>query len=149
MTTVYDVPPNALVDAVAGELKINEKINQPEWAAYVKTGVYKEMPPLNSEWWYVRCASLLRRLYVDGPVGVSRLRTYYGGKYRRTTAGSHFAKGSGSVIRTALQQLEAAGYVKKVRNGRQITPVGQSFMDNIAHQVKAEVQKSIPELERY
>ncbi len=149
MTTVYDVPPNTLVDAVAGELKINEKIEQPEWAAYVKTGVYKEMPPLNPEWWYVRCASLLRRLYVDGPVGVSRLRTYYGGKYRRTTAGSHFAKGSGSVIRTALQQLEAAGYVKKVRNGRQITPVGQSFMDNIAHQVKAEVQKSIPELERY
>lgn len=149
MTTVYDVPPNNLIDTLAEELKINEKIEPPEWAGYVKTGINREMPPINPDWWYIRCASVLRRLYIDGPIGVSRLRTYYGGKYRRTTAGSSFAKGSGSVIREALQQLESAGYVKKMKTGRQMTPMGQSFLDNIAHQVKAEVQKSIPELERY
>ncbi|MHC1631071.1 MAG: 30S ribosomal protein S19e [Methanotrichaceae archaeon] len=149
MTTVYDVPPPSLIDAVAQELKTIEKIEPPEWSAYAKTGIHKEMPPINPDWWYVRCASVLRRLYIDGPVGVSRLRTYYGGRYHRTTAGSKFVKGSGSVIRVALQQLESAGYVKKMKNGRQITPTGQSFLDNIAHQVKIEVQKSIPGIERY
>ncbi len=149
MTTVYDVPPNNLIDAVAQELKTSGKIEPPEWSAYVKTGVNKEMPPVSPDWWYVRCASVLRRLYIDGPVGVSRLRSYYGGKHRRRTVTASFAKGSGSVLRVALQQLEKAGYVKKMKVGRQLTPVGQSFLDNISHQVKIEVQKSIPELERY
>ncbi|HOI69654.1 MAG: 30S ribosomal protein S19e [Methanothrix sp.] len=149
MTTVYDVPPNHLIDAVAEELKTSGKIELPEWAAYVKTGVNKEMPPVNPDWWYVRCASVLRRIYIDGPVGVSRLRSYYGGKHRRKTVTGSFAKGSGSVVREALQQLERAGYVKKMKAGRQLTPAGQSFMDNLSHQVKLEVQKSIPELERY
>jgi len=149
LTTVYDVPPNNLIDAVAQELKTSGKIEPPEWSAYVKTGVNKEMPPVSPDWWYVRCASVLRRLYIDGPVGVSRLRSYYGGKHRRRTVTASFAKGSGSVLRVALQQLEKAGYVKKMKVGRQLTPVGQSFLDNISHQVKIEVQKSIPELERY
>ena len=149
MTTVYDVPPNNLIDAVAQELKTSGKIEPPEWSAYTKTGVNKEMPPVNPDWWYVRCASVLRRLYIAGPLGVSRLRSYYGGKHRRKTVTASFAKGSGSVVRTALQQLEKAGYVKKMKVGRQLTPAGQSFLDNISHQVKLEVQKSIPELERY
>ena len=149
MTTVYDVPPMNLIDAVAQELKTSGKIEPPEWSAYTKTGVNKEMPPVNPDWWYVRCASVLRRLYIDGPLGVSRLRSYYGGKHRRKTVTASFAKGSGSVVRTALQQLEKAGYVKKMKVGRQLTPAGQSFLDNISHQVKLEVQKSIPELERY
>ncbi len=149
MTTVYDVPPTNLIDAVAQELKTGGKIEPPEWSVYAKTGVNKEMPPVNPDWWYVRCASVLRRLYIDGPVGVSRLRSYYGGKHRRKTVTASFAKGSGSVVRAALQQLEKAGYVKKMKTGRQLTPAGQSFLDNISHQVKIEVQKSIPELERY
>ncbi|MGC9514504.1 30S ribosomal protein S19e [Methanocrinis sp.] len=149
MTTVYDVPPNNLIDAVAQELKTSGKIEPPEWSAYAKTGANREMPPVNPDWWYVRCASVLRRLYIDGPVGVSRLRSYYGGKHRRRTVTPSFAKGSGSVVRVALQQLEKAGYVKKMKVGRQLTPEGQSFLDNISHQVKIEVQKSIPELERY
>lgn len=149
MTTVYDVPPANFIDAVAQELKASEKIDPPKWASYAKTGVHKELPPIDPDWWYVRCASVLRRLYIDGPVGVSRLRTYYGGRYHKTTAGDSFVKGSGSVIRESLQQLETVGYVKQVRDGRQITPTGQSFLDNIAHQVKLEVQKTIPGLERY
>ncbi len=138
MTTVYDVPPNDLITAVAQELKAGGIVQPPEWAAYVKTGVHKEMPPTNPDWWYVRCASVLRKVYIDGPVGVSRLRTFYGGKHRQPVATARFSKGSGSIVREALQQLEKAGYVKKAnRRGRQMTPQGQAFMDDIAHKVKA------------
>jgi small subunit ribosomal protein S19e len=149
LTTVYDVPPKDLIDAVAQELKTTGKVQPPEWAAYVKTGVHKEMPPTNPDWWYVRCASVLRRIYIDGPVGVSRLRSYYGGKHRRSVVTPTFAKGSGSIARTALQQLEKAGYVKKLKTGRQVTPEGQAFLDDISHQIKSKLQETIPELARY
>jgi small subunit ribosomal protein S19e len=140
LTTVYDVAPNDLINALAQELKAKELVQPPEWAPYVKTGVQKEMPPTNPDWWYVRCASVLRRVYVDGPVGVSRLRSYYGGRHRARVATASFAKGSGSIARTALQQLEKAGMVKKIKKGRQITAQGQSFVDNMAYSIKVKNQ---------
>lgn len=149
MTTVYDVPPKDLIEAVAKELKTLGKVQPPVWAAYVKTGVSKEMPPTNPDWWFVRCASVLRRVYIDGPVGVSRLRTYYGGKHRKTVATPSFAEGSGSIAREALVQLEKAGYIKKLKKGRQVTPEGQAFLDDLSHTIKGRLQETIPGLARY
>ncbi len=143
MTTVYDVPPHDLIVAVADELKAAGKVSPPAWAEFAKTGVNKEMPPVNPDWWFVRCASVMRRIYIDGPVGVSRLRSFYGGKQRKPVRTGSFAKGSGSVVREALQQLEKAGYVKKQKKGRQITPAGQEFMDDMAHKVRSERQDSL------
>ena len=141
MTTVYEVSPHDLITAVAQELKSTGKVQPPEWAAYAKTGVHREMPPINPDWWYVRCASVLRRIYIDGPVGVSRLRSYYGGKQRKPVATPRFAKGSGSIVREALQQLEKAGYVKKIKLGRLITPEGQAFMDNMSFKIISNKQE--------
>ncbi len=140
MTTVYDVPPNDLIEAVAQELKAAGKVQPPKWAEFAKTGAHKEMPPINPDWWFVRSASVLRRIYIDGPVGVSRLRSFYGGKKRKGVATGAFAKGSGSVIREALQQLEKAGYVRKLKVGRQITPEGQAFLDDTAHKVRSKTE---------
>ena len=76
MTTVFDVPAELLINTVADEFRDNnDKIVAPEWTKLVKTGVHKERKPENIDWWYVRCASILRRVYIDGPVGVRSLRT--------------------------------------------------------------------------
>ena len=149
MTTIYDVPASALINKAAQQLKNEEHITPPDWSAYVKTGVRKEMPPSSEDWWYVRCASILRRIYIDGPVGVSRLRSFYGGSANRGAKPERFLKGSGSIIREALQQLEELGYVKKMKGGRMIAPQGQSFLDNIANDVKKEIVKEISGLEKY
>ena len=127
MTTAFDVPAESLISAVSKELKENDKINTPTWAMFVKTG------------------ALLRRVYVDGPVGISRLQTKYGGNKDRGTSPEKFKRGSGSIIRHALQQLEAAGYVQQSEEGRTVTPAGQSYLDNKA----AEIIKDIPELSKY
>lgn len=145
MTTAFDVPADSLINAVSKELKENDKINEPSWAQFVKTGVHKERRPENPDWWYVRTAALLRRVYMDGPVGLSRLQTKYGGNKDRGTNPEKFRKGSGSIIRTALQQLEEAGYVQKTEEGRTVTPAGQSYLDNKA----TEIIKDIPELSKY
>jgi DNA-binding transcriptional regulator YhcF (GntR family) len=73
------------------------------------------------------------------------LRTFYGGKKDRGVRPEVFRKGSGSIIRTALHQLEDAGYVEKVEGGRIVSPAGRSFLDKIS----AEVIKDIPELAKF
>ncbi len=149
MTTVYDVPVAELIEKVAGILKENEKIVPPEWAENVKTGAHKELPPANDDWWYVRCAAILRKIYADGPIGIERLRSVYGGRKDNGSKPYHRAKGSGSIARKAVQQLEAAGFLQKVRDGRAVSPQGRSMLDNAAHELKQELIETIPGLAKY
>ncbi len=149
MTTVYDVPATELIAKVAEKLKENEKVDPPEWAAYVKTGVHKEFPPTDKEWWYTRCAAVLRTVYTQGPIGVERMRSVYGGKKDRGSAPFIKAKGSGSIARTVLQQLEEAGLVRTLKSGRVVSPQGQSMLDNVAYQVKQDLAENIPGLAKY
>uniref|UniRef100_A0A7J2TJ56 Small ribosomal subunit protein eS19 n=1 Tax=Archaeoglobus fulgidus TaxID=2234 RepID=A0A7J2TJ56_ARCFL len=145
--SVYDVPADLLIKRVAENLK--NVITPPEWANFVKTGVNRERAPEQKDWWYLRVASILRRIYIDGPVGIERLRTFYGGRKRRGVRLAHFAKGSGAIIRKALQQLEQLGYVAKTNEGRVITAEGRSFLDKIANEIKKELSEKIPELKKY
>jgi small subunit ribosomal protein S19e len=149
MTTAYDVPPNELIGKLAEKLKKDEYISPPEWMMYAKTGVNREVPPETEDWWFIRCGSLLRRIYIDGPVGVARLRTYYGGRERRGLKKERFTKGSGSIIREMLRQLEEAEYIRRMKEGRVISSKGQYFIDNTAYEVKLALLDKIPGLKRY
>ncbi|TDA27532.1 MAG: 30S ribosomal protein S19e [Archaeoglobi archaeon] len=145
--SVYDVPADLLIKRVAESLK--NEISPPEWANFVKTGVNRERAPEQGDWWYIRVASILRRIYIDGPVGIERLRTFYGGRKRRGVRLAHFAKGSGAIVRNALHQLEKLGYVTKTKEGRIVTPAGRAFLDKIANEIKKELSEKIPELKKY
>lgn len=149
MTTVFDVPAMEMIEKLAGILKENDKIVPPEWAGNVKTGVHKELPPINDDWWYIRCAAVLRKIYTDGPIGIERLRSVYGGKKDNGSQPFHKAKGSGSVARKTVQQLEAAGFLQKVKDGRTVSAKGRSMMDNAAHELKLELLEKIPGLAKY
>ena len=149
MTTVYDIPADMLIKRVAEELKKNPQIQPPDWAAFAKTGVHKQMPPENDDWWYLRAAAILRRIYTDGPVGTQRMRSAYGGKRDRGSAPYQFRRGSGSIVRKIFQQLEATGYVARSSAGRTITPAGRSFLDNVAHSLKEEAAEVAPQLANY
>ncbi|MCK9307263.1 MAG: 30S ribosomal protein S19e [Methanoculleus sp.] len=149
MTTVYDIPADMFIRQAAEELKKNPQIQPPDWAAFAKTGVHKEMPPENDDWWYVRAASVLRRIYTDGPVGAQRMRSIYGGKRNRGPAPSQFRKGSGAIVRKLFQQLEATGYVSQTRGGRTVTAAGRAFLDNTANGLKAQATEIAPGLAKY
>ena len=146
--SIYDVELNELIERAAQELKKIDVISPPKWAAIVKTGVHKERPPVKSDWWYTRCAAILRSVYKLGPIGVSKLRTKYGGKMNRGHKKEHFFKGSGNILRKALQQLEKAGLIKQVEKGihkgKIATPKGKSLLDKIAVQLsKGKYQKPV------
>ena len=144
MTTVYDVPADHIIRRVAEELKKRKEIVPPEWAAFAKTGVHKEMPPEDPDWWFIRAAAVLRRVYVDGPLGVERMRSFYGGKKNRGSRPNAFRKGSGSILRKSLQQLEAAGLIIHDKTGRKVSPAGMSFLDNLSQEVKITPPAPVP-----
>ena len=59
-------------------------------------------------------------------------------------------KGSGSIVRESLQQLEKAGLVQSVKGeGRIVSAKGRSLLDNAAHEVRKTVQETIPALAKY
>ena len=103
MATVYDVDSAEIIERISSELKNSNLVTPPKWASFAKTGMSKERSPVRQEWWYVRSASLLRKVYMKGPIGVSKLRTLYGSKKSRGHKTEHFYKGSGSIIRKILQ----------------------------------------------
>ncbi|NCA73990.1 MAG: 30S ribosomal protein S19e [Gammaproteobacteria bacterium] len=140
MVTVYDVPAEKLILKAAEKLKGNDKISPPEWAEYVKTGRHTEKAPMQEDWWYTRSASILRKLYVKGPMGSSRLAAEYGGFSDKGSMPNGAVKGSRNIARKCMMQLEAAGLlVSKDKQGRAISPAGQSLLDNAAKEVYDEM----------
>ena len=133
MSNVYDVSPSELVSAAAQRLK--DKVKAPDYMNFAKSGAGRERQPLDPDFWYVRGASILRQVYINGPVGVSSLRTRYGNRKRHVVHRKHHAPASGSIIRDELQQLEKLNYVKATKTGRIITPAGKSFLDKIAKEI--------------
>ena len=151
MVNVYDVPPGKLVERAAIRLKEMEEVSPPpEWAKFVKTAVHKEKAPTNRDWWYYRMASVLRKVYIHGPIGVARLRAEYSGKRDRGSKPYHARAGGGAIIRRIVQDLEKAGLIKTIeRRGRVITPKGQKFLDNTAYEVYKELVEENKELLKY
>ncbi|MFH1064380.1 MAG: 30S ribosomal protein S19e [Candidatus Woesearchaeota archaeon] len=151
MPTMYDVPVNDLIEEVAKDLQKINQIKPPEWSIYVKTGVHKERPPAREDWWYMRCAAVLRSVSKLGPVGVSKLRTKYGVRKNRGHKPEHFYKGSGNILRKVLQQLEAAELVKKgesgTHKGRILAPKGASLLDKAAARLYKPIGKAVTQKE--
>ena len=152
MTTLYDAPAEDLIEAVATKLADEDAIEEPEWLEFTKTGADRELPPEQDDFWVRRAASLLRKVATNEPVGVGALQTEYGsakqGSNRYQVRPRHQTEGSGNIIRTALQQLEDAGYVETADGeGRVIAADGRSLLDDTAGEVLQDLDN--PALERY
>jgi len=151
LPTVYNIPADEIIKRISRYLKENvPEVSPPPWAAFVKTGSHLENLPQNPDWWYIRSASLLRKIYINGLIGIARLRKEYGGRRGKGNVGKHVKKGGGAIIRASLQQLEEAGLVKTVeKKGRIMTNEGVALLDSLATEIQRRLEKSIPELRKY
>ena len=133
MASILDLRPSEAVKKISEALK--GTITAPEWTKFVKTGHGKKNRPENKEWYRTRTASILRKIYVNGPIGTSKLRKAYTHKKNRGHKPERTTIASGKIIRSAIQNLEKAGYVenveKGVHKGRIVTSKGRSFLDKI------------------
>ncbi len=152
MTTLYDAPAEDVIEALAETLQEESAVEEPEWLQFTKTGVDRELPPEQEDFWSRRAASILRKVAIDGPVGVGSLKSEYGsakqGTIRYRVRPRQNSDGSGNIVRTILQQLEEAGYVEIAEGeGRTVTPEGHSLLDDTAAEVLDALDD--PELQRY
>jgi small subunit ribosomal protein S19e len=150
MVKAYDIPADIFIAKLAEQLKNEPKVQPPSWAQFVKTGSHAERTPQNRDWWYIRCASLLRKVYIHGPIGLSDLKSDYGGRKKVGYFLAHHRDAGGAIVRRALQQLEEAGYIAKAnRRGRIVTQEGMKRMDNLGKEIHKELVKVAPELKKY
>jgi len=140
MNTVYELNAQEYNLKLAEAIKQVPEFKEPEWAQFVKSGAAKERPIEDPNFWHKRAASILRQIYKRNIVGVNRLKTRYGSLKDRGMKPEEFRKASGKIIRTILQQSDAAGFteiaktikgVKSKRPGRKLTQKGKDFLEAI------------------
>ena len=138
--TVKDVPAHEFVAAYAKHLKAQGKLVMPAFTEYCKSGVGKEIAPLNPDWYYIRAASIARHIYIR-PAGVNRLRRVYGNAKNVGVRPAAVVRASGSIIRHILQSLEEMKIVRKDENGgRHLTSEGRKELDEIAISVVKDIK---------
>ena len=135
--SVKDVDQQQFTAAFSEFLKKTGKLDMPSssWLDVVKLGIHKQMAPVDPDWYYTRCASLARFLYLRR-TGVGAFTRVYGGLKRKGVRPPHFQRGSRSIVRKCLQSLEKAKLVEKhTAGGRVLTQLGRRNLDTIAKQV--------------
>ncbi len=134
---INDTKADVLIKNVAEELKKLPEMKEPDWAKFVKTGHFKQRPPVEGDWWFTRAASILRKVYMLGPIGTNKLKVKYGGKKNRGHKPEHTYKASGKIIRLILQQLEKSELIAQTEveghKGRKLTPKGKKFLDSLSN----------------
>jgi small subunit ribosomal protein S19e len=151
MITVNMVPPNIYIEKLAEYVKNNVKeVQPPEWSFFAKTASFKERVPDDvANWWYIRTASLLRKLYVYDSLGLSKSKTVYGGLKRRGSKPPRSVKAPAHSTRLIFQQLESAGLVTKTNYGRKLSPKGRSILDKLAREIFIELSNQNTSLKKY
>lgn len=121
----------------SGKLKVPDQID------LIKTAKFKELSPVDPDWYYIRCASILRHMYHRYPAGVGSVTRIYGGRRRNGVHPSHYCRAATGIARKALQSLESIGLIEKLpEGGRKLTSQGQRDLDRIANQVLAKEREA-------
>ncbi|CAB0031061.1 unnamed protein product [Trichogramma brassicae] len=142
--TLKDVDQHKFTKAFSAFLKKTGKMRVPEWVDLVKTARFKELAPYDPDWYYTRCAAIVRHIYIRSPIGVGAVTKIFGGRKRNGTHPSHFCRSAGGVARKALQSLEQLKLIEKTASGgRKLTAQGRRDLDRIAAQVKEKSKKNL------
>jgi len=140
MTSIHEIPAQEYNLKLAEALKEIPEFEVPVWVEFVKSSPSKERPIDDEDFWHKRAASILKQVYKKNIVGVNRMRTKYGSKKNRGYKPERFQKAGGKIIRTILQQSDAAGFteiakavrgIRSKKPGRQLTAKGKEFMEGL------------------
>eukprot|EP00108_Taenia_solium_P002403 TsM_001124500 transcript=TsM_001124500 gene=TsM_001124500 len=136
--SVKDVDGHTYIAALAKFLKKTGKIRVPDWVDVVKLSTANEQAPYDPDWFYVRCAAVLRHLYLR-PTGLTGLSKAFGRGKRNGVCPRHHVRASTSILRRCLHEVENMGLVEKRSDGgREISRTGRRDMDSVAYEtVKA------------
>lgn len=135
--TVRDVPANKWCKAVAQQLKREGKIFVPTCSDLTKTSHGRERAPQSNDWYYMRCASVMRRIYVRPGTGYGGLSKAYGNLKNRGCKPERTIRAATGPLHWACKSLEGLKLITKGKGkGRVMTPAGKKLADTVAFNVK-------------
>ncbi len=149
MVDVKKIPADVMIKELSRQLSSDKRIKVPEWASFLKAGIHRENSWDQEDWYYIRLASTLRKLYLNGAIGISRLSAQYGDAVDRGSQRYHPGKGSRFIIRDIFHTLEKLGLVKTTPKGRILSPDGQKLLDHVAKDAIKKLAEENPALQKY
>lgn len=132
--TIFTEPLPTVIGAISEALK--SRMIVPSWTQFVKTSSGCESIPLDSDWWFVRSASILQKIARKNYIGQRRLSREYSRSKNRGLRSNESRPGSRKIIRVILQDLEHLGFLEPLISnrgvvlGRRVTSQGDSFINS-------------------
>lgn len=127
LVDIYQINHQKFITAISSYLKNNSQLEIPKDYIFKKTCSGKENCPLDSEWYYSRTASILRRTMVymvqndNKGITTARLASVYGCSKNRGFRPSKHVPATKSIIKKGFRDLESIGWIKKEEKGRILT----------------------------
>eukprot|EP00759_Apiculatamorpha_spiralis_P007309 PhF_6_TR14306/c0_g1_i1/m.22975/K02966/RP-S19e, RPS19; small subunit ribosomal protein S19e len=132
---VKDVDADQWIKGFAAHLKQQGQLDVPEFVDFAKTGISRVLSPQNPDWYYVKAAAVLRRVYLRPFTGIGGLRRVFAKTWGRSRP-QHLVLAAGGVTRKVLQSLEKLNLLTKSEDGgRVITKSARRDCDRIAMKV--------------
>ncbi|KAL7719822.1 Small ribosomal subunit protein eS19 [Entamoeba marina] len=119
-SSLKDVAAIDFIKAYAEHLKKSGKLEVPEWVDLVKTGMTKELAPLDPDWFFIHCAAAIAR----------KVYMYHGDQVRSSD--------------TSYNNWKKIDIVAKAEVGRTISKNGRKDMDKIGYQVYKKNEEKTP-----
>ena len=135
--TVRDVAANKWIKAMAQQFKREGKLMVPTCTDFLKTSHGRERAPQNHDWYFYRCAAVLRHIYLRPGNGYGGLSKSFGGKKNRGCLPELTVKAATGPLHWACKSLEGLKLVAKGKvKGRVITREGRKRCDTVAFNAK-------------
>jgi small subunit ribosomal protein S19e len=144
---VEEVCPVIFIAKLAKHLEEDKNMSPPMEADYIKTSHARERPPVETNWYYTRAASILRKLYMEEVKhpkraekgkGVTWFAKAYGTSKNNGHKPSHRVEAARGLLRRALQSLESMDYVARTSLGaRRLSNTGVAELEAIARRCEA------------
>ncbi len=134
--TIRDVAANKWIRAMAQHLKQEGKLFVPNCTEIVKQSHGNDRAPQNPDWFYYRCAAVLRRIYVRPGTGYGGLSKAFAIKKNNGSNREHTVRAARGMLHWACRSLEGLKLIAKGKSsGRVITKEGKKRADTVAFNV--------------
>ncbi|EAN88197.1 putative ribosomal protein S19 [Trypanosoma cruzi] len=134
--TMKDVHPWRWVKLCSQHFKQEGKLMVPNCTEIVKSSHGRERAPQNPDWYYIRCAAILRAVYMRPGVGYGGLSKRFSSKKNRGSRPEITVRASKGLLHWGCKSLTKLGLIEKCESsGHRITKNGRKLADAIAFKV--------------
>ena len=135
--TMMDVPANKWIKTMAQHLKQSGKCFVPNCTELMKPSHANQLAPSNEDWYFYRCAAVLRRVYNRPGVGYTSLAKSFSMKKNNGSRPEKTIYAARGLLHWVCRSLEGVNLIAKGKqSGRVITKEGKRKADAIAFNVK-------------